>query len=134
MSLADACQGLADVVATTGLRTYSEWPDKPVPPCAIVLVDNGDYGEVFQGGMSTWHLLVVLVMQISNFPAAQRMAIQYLEPKGQGFKSIDGLIFADSTLGGRVSSARTISVSRYDPQGVNDIQYLVPALDVEVIL
>ena len=134
MGIAAAREGLAAVCATiSGLHAYEVWPATPVVPAAIVVLTDWQYGPTFDGGLDATFLIVLLV-QIGNVEQAQHVADEYLEATGS--KSIAAAIRADPGLSAgssaRVQVADVIGGTRYAPQDVGDVPFILPAIEVQV--
>jgi hypothetical protein len=124
--LSDVRAGLATTLASiSGLRTSALMSSDINPPQAVVIPATGEfmtYGEVFEPGVSDYHLEVVLLCSYADERTAQQQLDGYLSATGPG--SVRGVIAADQTLGGVVDYAVAEVATGYGLIEWSGIQYL----------
>ena len=90
--------GLATNLGTiSGLRTASTIPDNPMPPQAIVMLENVDYDNAFQRGLVTYQFRVSVLVARADERTAQDRLNAYASP---GVGGIKHAIESDRTLSG----------------------------------
>ena len=125
--------GLAVNLATiSGLRSSSTLPDNPSPPIAIVGVSSIEFDKAFQRGLTTYNMLVsVLVSRVDERSGQDRLD-GYLNSAGT--TSIKAAIESDRTLGSAVCDVRCSEVTAVNnvTLGAGDITYLAADFAVQV--
>lgn len=126
--------GLQARLATiANLTAYDTLPDIIMPPCAVVLPNQGLYEQTFGRGDMTQHqfelhLFVTLAGGIRN---AEENLDVYMAASSTG--GVYGAIHADRTLGGRAAYS---SIRGYRDYGIKEIgtnmEFLGVTVDVEV--
>lgn len=100
---------LATNLATiTGLRTAATIPDNPMPPQAIVMLENIDYDGAFDGGLTTYQFRVSVLVARADERTAQDKLNAYASTGVGGIKKA---IESDKTLGGNAYDVRVSSMT-----------------------
>lgn len=133
--LSDIRKGLRDAAATVTTldRAYAYAPDKPEPPCAVVMgPDPIDFDEVYANAGHSWTIPVrIYATRSSGDEAAQLFLDDLLDEVGAN--SIKRRIENDVTLGGLVDSVRMTQMRNYGPYQAGDVFYLGFEVLVEVL-
>ena len=97
-SITSIRNALATNLATiSGLRTASTIPDNPMPPQAIVMLENVDYDNAFQNGLVTYQFRVSVLVARADERSAQDKLNAYASTGTGGIKKA---IESDKSLGG----------------------------------
>ena len=123
-ALAAAVDGIAGVRATPYVT------DAVATPQAIVVVDEIDYEQIFEGGLATYSYRVIVYAQRSSERAAQILLDTLREPTGS--TSIRAVIEADTGVKALVSWVVVRSVSADQIAKVGDIDYLAAEWQLQV--
>lgn len=100
---------LATNLATIpGLRTASTIPDNPMPPQAIVMLENVDYDNAFQNGLVTYQFRVSVLVARADERTAQDKLNAYASTGVGGIKTA---IESDKTLGGNAFDVRVSTMT-----------------------
>lgn len=123
--------GIATNLATiSGLRTASEIPDNPSPPIAIVQLQRVAFDGAFQGGMTTYDLIVsVVVGRVAEREAGRRLDAY---TSTSGASSIKEAIESDRTLNGLVFDLRVIEMQNIGAVLLGEATYLAADFAVTV--
>jgi hypothetical protein len=127
----DIRQGIATNLGTiSGLRAAPEIPDSPNPPIAIINLDTIDYIEAFNGGLTTYNIVVTLVVGRAAERTMQRKLDSYCQPTGE--QSVKVAIESDRTLSGEVYDLRVERSNVVGSITINDQIYLAAEFTVTV--
>jgi hypothetical protein len=101
--------GLATNLATiSGLRVASNIPDNPMPPQAIVMLENVDYDNAFQNGLVTYQFRVSVLVARADERTAQDRLNAYAST---GIGGIKAAVESDKTLGGTAFDVRVSTMT-----------------------
>jgi len=124
-------QGLATNLGTiTGLRTAAEIPDQASPPIAIVNLQNIDYHNAMQNGMTNFVFTVQVIVGRAAEREAQRRLDEYAEPSGA--RSVKSAIESDKSLNGNCQTLIVDSMPSVGSLQMNDQTYLAAEFSVQV--
>jgi len=123
--------GLATNLATiSGLRTSAEIPDNPSPPIAVVQLQRVAFDGAFQGGMTTYDLIVsVIVGRVAEREAGRRLDAY---SSSSGASSVKKAIESDRTLGGKVFDLRVVEMTNIGAVLLGEATYLAADFAVTV--
>jgi hypothetical protein len=123
--------GLATNLATiSGLRTSAEIPDNPSPPIAVVQLQRVAFDGAFQGGMTTYDLVVsVIVGRVAEREAGRRLDAY---SSTSGASSVKKAIESDRTLGGKVFDLRVVEMQNIGAVLLGEATYLAADFAVTV--
>ena len=109
MSIGEIRTALATNLATiTGLRVASNIPDNPMPPQAIVMLENVDYDNAFQNGLVTYQFRVSVLVARADERTAQDRLNAYAST---GIGGIKTAVESDKTLGGHAFDVRVSTMT-----------------------
>ncbi len=109
MSIGEIRTALATNLATiTGLRVASNVPDNPMPPQAIVMLENVDYDNAFQNGLVTYQFRVSVLVARADERTAQDRLNAYAST---GIGGIKTAVESDKTLGGHAFDVRVSTMT-----------------------
>ena len=109
MSIGEIRTALATNLATiTGLRVASNIPDNPMPPQAIVMLENVDYDNAFQNGLVTYQFRVSVMVARADERTAQDKLNAYAST---GIGGIKTAVESDKTLGGHAFDVRVSTMT-----------------------
>lgn len=115
MSITDIRDGIeANLETINGLRGYSEIPENPQVPAAVVTLDSIEYHQAFKNGLVQFNFTVTVIVGRFNARASQQVLNEFAD--NSGAKSIRAAIESDRTLGGTVFDCVVQSMG-----GVNNI-------------
>jgi hypothetical protein len=115
MSITDIRAGIETNLETiSGLRGYSEIPENPQVPAAVVTLDSIEYHQAFKNGLVQFNFTVTVIVGRFNARASQQVLNEFAD--NSGAKSIRAAIESDRTLGGTVFDCVVQSMG-----GVNNI-------------
>ena len=118
MNITDIRQGIEDNLETVaGLRAYSEIPDNPQVPCAVVVLNSVNYDQSFQRGLSELDFNITVIVGRFSVQQAQEHMNDYA---GNGAKSIKTAVQSDRTLGGSAADAVLSSMNGISALDLND--------------
>ena len=118
MNITDIRQGIEDNLETVaGLRAYSEIPDNPQVPCAVVVLNSVSYDQSFQRGLSELDFNITVIVGRFSVQQAQEHMNDYA---GNGAKSIKTAVQSDRTLGGSAADAVLSSMNGISALDLND--------------
>ena len=124
-------QGLATNLGTiSGLRTAPEIPDSPNPPMAVVNLDNIDYHQAMQNGLTRYNFTVTVVVGRAAEREMQRKLDAYCQPTGS--QSVKAAIESNRTLSGEVYDVVVTGSSSIGSITINDQTYLAAEFTVTV--
>jgi hypothetical protein len=99
VSITDIRDGIeANLETITGLRGYSEIPENPSIPAAVVNLDSVDYHQAFKNGLTQYNFTVSVIVGRFNARSAQQNLNEFADSTGGN--SIKAAIESDRTLGG----------------------------------
>jgi len=101
----------------SGLRAYSEIPENPQVPCAVVSLNSVDYDQAFQRGLSELSFNVTVIVGRFSVQQAQEHLNDYA---GNGSKSIKTAVQSDRTLGGKAVDTVLTSMNSISALDLND--------------
>jgi len=109
VSIGEIRTALATNLATiTGLRVASNVPDNPMPPQAIVMLENVDYDNAFQNGLVTYQFRVSVLVARADERTAQDKLNAYAST---GIGGIKTAVESDKTLGGHAFDVRVSTMT-----------------------
>jgi hypothetical protein len=109
VSIGEIRTALATNLATiTGLRVASNIPDNPMPPQAIVMLENVDYDNAFQNGLVTYQFRVSVLVARADERTAQDRLNAYAST---GIGGIKTAVESDKTLGGHAFDVRVSTMT-----------------------
>ena len=118
MNITDIRQGIEDNLETVaGLRAYSEIPDNPQVPCAVVVLNSVSYDQSFQRGLSELDFNITVIVGRFSVQQAQEHMNDYA---GNGAKSIKTAVQSDRTLGGSAADTVLSSMNGISALDLND--------------
>lgn len=123
MSITNIRNGIESNLRTiTGLRAYSEIPDNPNFPAAIVVLDSVEYDGAFQRGLTTYNFSVSLIVGRASERTAQEALNDYASNTGS--RSIKTAIESDKSLSGSAYDVRVVSMQNISAVELNGTTYL----------
>lgn len=123
MTISDIRNGLETNLETiTGLRAYSEIPDNPSFPAAIVVLNTIDYDQAFQRGLTQYNFTISVVVGRASERAAQERLNLYASNTGD--KSIKTAVESDKTLGGSAYDVRVVTMNSIGAVELNGTTYI----------
>ena len=115
-----------------GLRCYSEWPDNPVLPAALITADD-PYLEPHQT-ISVSHLVFVnFVITVAVSPSAGVDRAQIALDDLVADQIMNALYGTDRTLGGLVDDMKVESVSGLRQVPIAGVTYVAHEVPVQVL-
>jgi len=102
----------------SGFRAYSEIPDNPVTPCAVVNLNNIDYDQAFQKGLTEFSFNITVIVGRFSVVQAQQNLNDYAN--NSGAKSVKTAIESDRTLSGSAVDVRVVSMNSIGALELND--------------
>lgn len=119
MSITDIRAGLeANLETVSGLRAYSEIPDNPQVPCAVVQLQTIEYDQSFQKGLAFYNFEITVIVGRFSVQQAQEHLNDYAD--NSGAKSIKSAIESDKTLGGSAFDAHLTTMTGISALDLND--------------
>ena len=106
----------------SGIRTYSDIPDNPMMPAAVVQLQSVSYDQAFQRGLTEYNFVVTVIFGRVATSAAQR-SMEGLIESGGG-RSIKTAIESDKTLDGKAFDVRVGEMTNITSITIGDITYL----------
>ena len=131
MSIADMRAGIAKNLRDNipGLRVAETIPDQPNPPMAVISLDNVNYDQTFQRGMTEYNFIVsVLAGRVSERNAQARLD-SYIDP---GEATVKTAIESDRSLGDKVFDVRVSDMSNIGAVNLGETIYLGADFTVNV--
>lgn len=131
-TLSEIRDGLAANLLTAGIRSSATIPDNPTPPLAYVGIQNVQYDGAMQGGLTTYNMIVSVIVSRVDERTGQNKLDGYINSAGS--TSIKAAIESDRTLGSAVFDTRCSEVTAVNnvTLGAGDITYLVADFAVQV--
>lgn len=118
MNITDIRAGLETNLETvSGLRAYSEIPENPQVPCAVVTLNSVDYDQAFQRGLTELSFNVTVIVGRFSVQQAQEHLNDYA---GNGAKSIKTAVQSDRSLGGSAVDTVLTSMNSISALDLND--------------
>ena len=108
----------ANLETITGLRGYSEIPENPSIPAAVVVLNNVNYDQAFQRGLTELTFTVTVIVGRFNARSTQQNLNDYAS--GSGDKSIKTAVQSDRTLGGNAVDVRVEQMTNIGAIDLND--------------
>jgi len=108
----------ANLETITGLRGYSEIPENPSIPAAVVVLNNVTYDQAFQRGLTELTFTVTVIVGRFNARSTQQNLNDFAS--GTGGKSIKTAIQSDRTLGGNAADVRVDQMTNIGAIDLND--------------
>lgn len=109
MSIGAIRTRLATNLATiSGLRVASNIPDNPMPPQAIVMLENVDYDNAFKNGLVTYQFRVSVLVARADERTAQDRLNAFASTGAGGIKAA---VESDKTLGGTAFDVRVSTMT-----------------------
>jgi len=119
MSLTGMRNGLeANLETITGLRGYSEIPENPSIPAAVVVLNTIDYDQAFQRGLTLFNFTVTIIVGRFSSRSTQQKLNDYAS--NVHADSIKTAIESDKTLGGNSFDVRVVSMTNIGAIDLND--------------
>jgi len=119
MSITAMREGLETNLQTIeGLRGYSEIPENPQVPAAVVGLQSIDYDQAFQRGLVLYNFTVTIIVGRFNSRSTQLRLNEYAD--NSGAKSIKLAIQSDKTLSGSAFDVRVVSMDGISNIDLND--------------
>jgi len=119
VSITDIRDGLeANLETISGLRGYSEIPENPSIPAAVVTLDTIEYDQSFQKGLVLYNFSVTVIVGRFNSRSAQQNLNDYADNTGSN--SIKTAIESDKSLGGSAFDVRVTSMTGISNIDLND--------------
>ena len=112
-----------------GLRVAETIPDQPNPPMAVISLDNVNYDQTFQRGMTEYNFIVsVLAGRVTERRAQQRLD-SFIDP---GEATVKTAIESDRSLGDQVFDVRVADMSNIGAVNLGETIYLGADFTVNV--
>jgi hypothetical protein len=123
--------GLAKNLRTiSGLRVYAEIPDSPNIPGAIVSLNNINYDQAFQRGLTEYNFVITVIVGRVSDRLAQRRIDQYVSG---GENSIKYAVESDKSLDGSAFDVRVSEMTNIGAVVLNqDVTYMAADFAVTV--
>lgn len=104
--------GLANRIATTGLRPFANAPGQVVPPAVVVILNRPaiQYGVTMDGEVNV-NLLAIVLLSAANDTSGQVALNAAVSPSGTA--SVAAAVQADPSLGGTCEFAVVTQVATY---------------------
>lgn len=119
MSITAIREGIETNLETiTGLRGYSEIPDNPSIPAAIVNLQSIDYHQAFKNGLVEFNFSVTVIVGRFSSRSSQQKLNDFAE--NTGTDSIKAAIESDRTLGGSAFDCVVQTMSGLSNIDLND--------------
>lgn len=106
----------------SGIRTYSDIPDNPMMPAAVVQLQSTSYDQAFQRGLTEYNYIVTVIFGRVATSSAQRSMDQLIDDDGG--RSIKTAIESDKTLDGNAFDVRVTEMTNITSITIGDITYL----------
>lgn len=106
----------------SGLRGYSEIPENPAIPAAVVVLDSIDYDQSFQRGLTQYNFTITIVIGRMSTRNAQAKLNDFAS--NSGASSIKSAIQSDKTLSGTAFDVTVVSAGNISTINLNDGDYL----------
>ena len=119
MNITDIRDGLeANLETITGLRGYSEIPENPSIPAAIVNLDSVNYHQAFKNGLIELNFTVTVIVGRFSARSSQQKLNDFADNSGDS--SIRAAIESDRTLGGNAFDCVVQTMSGISNIDLND--------------
>lgn len=119
MSITAIRDGLeANLETINGLRGYSEIPENPSIPAAVVTLDTIEYDQAFQKGLVLYNFSISVIVGRFNARSTQQKLNDYADNTGSD--SIKTAIESDKSLGGSAFDVVVTSMSGISNIDLND--------------
>jgi hypothetical protein len=124
-------KGIADNLASVpGLRVSAEIPDNPSPPIAIVGLQSVNYDGAFKQGLTTYNIIVTVIVGRPAEREAQRRLDAYASSSGPD--SVKLAIQSDKSLGGAAFDVRVTDMNNIGAVLLGEATYLTADFAVTV--
>ena len=119
MNITDIRDGLeANLETITGLRGYSEIPENPSIPAAIVNLDSVNYHQAFKNGLIELNFTITVIVGRFSARSSQQKLNDFADNSGDS--SIRAAIESDRTLGGNAFDCVVQTMSGISNIDLND--------------
>ena len=119
MNITDIRDGIeANLETISGLRGYSEIPDNPSIPAAVISLNSVDYHQAFKNGLIELNFTITVIVGRFNSRSAQHNLNEYADNSGD--RSIKAAIESDRTLGGAAFDCIVQTMSGISNIDLND--------------
>ena len=119
MNITDIRDGLeANLETITGLRGYSEIPENPSIPAAIVNLDSVNYHQAFKNGLIELNFTITVIVGRFSARSSQQKLNDFADNSGDN--SIRAAIESDRTLGGNAFDCVVQTMSGISNIDLND--------------
>jgi hypothetical protein len=119
LNITDIRDGLeANLETITGLRGYSEIPDNPSIPAAIVNLDSVNYHQAFKNGLIELNFTITVIVGRFSARSSQQKLNDFADNSGDS--SIRAAIESDRTLGGNAFDCVVQTMSGISNIDLND--------------
>lgn len=119
MSITAIRDGLeANLETISGLRGYSEIPENPSIPAAVVTLDTIEYDQAFQKGLVLYNFSISVIVGRFNARSTQQKLNDYADNTGSD--SIKTAIESDKSLGGSAFDVVVTSMTGISNIDLND--------------
>ncbi len=119
MNITAIRNGLETNIETiAGFRAYSEIPENPVTPCAVITLSNINYDQAYQKGLTEFAFTVTVIVGRFSVVQAQQNLNDYANNDGD--KSVKTAIESDPTLSGSAVDVRVVSMDSISALDLND--------------
>jgi len=108
----------ANLETITGLRGYSEIPENPSVPAAVVGLESIEYDQSFQRGLVLYRFNVMVIVGRFSSRSTQQKLNDFADNSGN--ESIKLAIESDKTLGGSAFDVRVESMNSISALDLND--------------
>lgn len=123
-------EGIATNLATiSGIRTYSEIPDNPNLPAAVVSLSRVEYDGAFAGGLTNYTFTVTVIVSRVTERRAQQRVNSYVQT---GAGTVKDAIESDRSLGGEAFDCVVTEMNNIVSVTIGDIDYLTAEFVVVV--
>lgn len=119
MSITAIRDGLETNLETvSGLRAYSEIPENPQVPCAVVQLQTIEYDQAFQKGLVFYNFEITVIVGRFSVQQAQENLNDYAD--NSGAKSVKIALESDKTLGGAAFDTHVTTMTGISALDLND--------------
>jgi len=108
----------ANLETISGLRGYSEIPENPSIPAAVVTLDTIEYDQAFQKGLVLYNFSISVIVGRFNARSTQQKLNDYADNTGSD--SIKTAIESDKSLGGSAFDVVVTSMTGISNIDLND--------------
>jgi len=108
----------ANLETISGLRGYSEIPENPSIPAAVVTLNTIEYDQAYQKGLALYNFSISVIVGRFNARSTQQKLNDYAD--NTGADSIKTAIESDKTLGGSAFDVVVTSMTGISNIDLND--------------